>query len=185
MRRGAELMVAAGMAAGLMLTLWGCEAVSNYFEPQPQLTPPASQSSPVLIPSPTPTPEATASPAAESPRRRSRGHSSHPTTGELPGSLPTPNSAAPTITLDNDQAARQRAQGLLDSANSKLGKIDRSKLSRDDAATYQQAAGFADAAQQAIGEHDYVGATGLAEKASLLADKVAATATATPAQTGF
>jgi hypothetical protein len=179
-------MVAASIAAaGLMLTLWGCGAVSNYFEPKPQVTPPASQSSPALIPSPTPTPEAAASPAEESPRQKSRGHSSHQATGESPGSLPTPNGAAPTVTLDNDQAARQRAQGLLDSANSKLGKIDRAKLSRDDAATYQQATGFADAAQQAIGEHDYVGATGLAEKASLLADKVAATATATPSQTGF
>ncbi len=177
-------MAAAGIAAGLVLTLWGCAAVSNYFEPKPEAAPTSSQSSPSAVPSATPTPEATASPAAESTRRKSHGHTpAHTATGESAESVVTPNGSAPTITLDNDQAARQRAQGLLESANSKLGKVNRAKLSRDDAPTYEQAIGFADAAQHAIGEHDYVAATGLAEKASLLADKVATAASATPMQT--
>lgn len=179
-------MAAATVAAGMMLTLWGCEALSNYSGPRPEASSRSSQRSASAVPSATATPEATASPVAESTPRKPHGHPpSHLATGESPGSVATPNGAAPTITLDNDQAARQSAQRLLDSANAKLGKIDRSKLSQDDAATYEQATGFADAAQQAIGEHDYVGATGLAEKASLLADKVAATASATPSQTGF
>jgi hypothetical protein len=178
-------MAAAGIAAGLALMLWGCEALSNYFEPTPEATPPPIQSSPAAVPSATATPEATASPVAESTRHKHVHPPSHVATGGSPESAETPNGSAPTITLDNDQAARQQAQGLLESANSKLGKVDRAKLSRDGAATYEQAIGFADAAQHAIGEHDYVAASGLAEKASLLADKVATAASATPMQTGF
>lgn len=180
------MIAVAVLAAGLMLALWSCETLSNYFEPTSQPTPPSTQISPSTVPSATATPEATASPVAESTPHRHAHPTSHIAAGESsPGAAATPNGSAPTITLDNDQAARQQAQGLLDSANSKLGKVDRTKLGRDDAATYAQAMGFADAAQQAIGQHDYVAATGLAEKASLLADKVATGASATPTQTGF
>ncbi|HTW89992.1 MAG TPA: hypothetical protein VMD75_18505 [Candidatus Binataceae bacterium] len=179
------MIAAAGLAAGLTLTLWSCETLSNYLEPTPEATLPPTQISPAAISSPATTPEAIASPVAESTPRR-HAHPSHLAAGESsPVGVQTPSGSAPTITLDNDQAARQQAQGLLDSANSKLGKVDRTKLSRDDAATYAQAMGFADAAQQAIGQHDYVAASGLAEKASLLADKVAPEASATPIQTGF
>jgi len=172
-------------AAGLTLSVWGCEALSNSFGATPEATP-ASHASPSPSPTETATPEPTASPLAEENSTRKHHGRTH-TAGEpeSPDSATaTPSGPAPTITLDNDQAARLRAQGLLDSANSKLGKVDRSKLSGDDVATYAQASGFADAAQHALGEHDYVAATGFAEKASLLADKVAAAA-ATPAQTGF
>ena len=93
-------------------------------------------------------------------------------------------SSCPQNLLDRS-VSRPAPQGLLDSANSRLGKVARAKLSRADAATYEQAIGFADAAQHAIAEHDYVAATSLAEKASLLADKVATPASATPAQTGY
>lgn len=125
---------------------------------------------------PTPTPE---------PRKKSHARASHPNGDSLEVAVPNPNAVAtPTVTLDNDEAARRRAQNLLDSAHAKLGKVDRSRLNGDDAATYAQATTFADAAQHAIGEHDYVAATGLAEKASVLADKVTATG-ATPGPTGF
>ncbi len=163
------------------MTVWGCEALSN-FGSTPRPTP---ASSPLSTPTATPTPEPTASPIAEEapPHGKHRGRG-HATAESSASPEATPTGAAPTITLDNDEAARRRAESLLDSAHAKLGKVDRSKLSGDDAATYAQATGFADAATHALGEHDYVAATGLAEKASLLADKVEA-ATATPSQTGF
>jgi hypothetical protein len=177
MRRGVELIAAAGIAVGLALTLWGCEALS---EQKPKAAPSSSQSATTPVPSATPTHEAAASPTES--RRKAHGRPARTAVVTPNGTL---NGSAPTITLDNDQAERQRAQGLLDSANSRLGKVDRAKLSRDAAATYAQATGFADAAQHALGEHDYVAATGLAEKAALLAAKVATTASAAPSQTGF
>jgi hypothetical protein len=164
-----------------MMTVWGCEALSN-FGSTPRPTPASAPSS---APTATPTPEPTASPMAEeAPHEKHRGRG-RATAESSASPEATPTGAAPTITLDNDEAARRRAQGLLDSAHAKLGKVDRSKLSGDDAATYAQATGFADAATHALGEHDYVAATGLAEKASLLADKVEAATAATPSQTGF
>jgi hypothetical protein len=172
MRRGLELTATVAVVVGLMLTVWGCEALSNYFEQAPQPTPTPSQILPSVLPTATATPEPTPLPDSEAIQRKPRGRAR---------ATETPSGAAPTITLDNDQAAQQRAQSLLDSANSKLGKVDQAKLNRADAATYAQAIGFADAARQALGEHDYVAATGLAEKASLLADKVATAASETPA----
>ncbi len=180
MRRGSELFGCVCAVSALMLALCGCETLSNYFGPFSEPTP-ASEVSPVMAPRPTATPEPTPTPE---PRRRSRVHTPHAPGDSAEPAVPNPNAIAPTITLDNDQAARQRAQGLLDSAHAKLGKVDRSRLTGDDAATYAQAASFADAAQHALGEHDYVAATGLAEKASVLADKVTAAAP-TPSQTGF
>src|SRR5579872_6068700 len=155
MRRGVGLVAGVCAAAGLTLSVWGCEALSNSFGTTPQATP-ASHASPSPSPTETATPEPTASPLAGETIRKHHGRTHTADEPESPDSTTAPpTSAVPTITLDNDQAARLRAQGLLDSANSKLGKVDRSKLSGDDAATYTQATGFADAAQHALGEHDY------------------------------
>jgi hypothetical protein len=79
-----------------------------------------------------------------------------------------------TLTFGNDDAARSRTEQLLGAAHAKLASVDRTKLRGSDATTYDQASGFIIAAQQAIVQQDYVAASGFAEKASLLAAKVAA-----------
>jgi hypothetical protein len=78
-----------------------------------------------------------------------------------------------TLTLDNEDSSKSRAEELLGAANSKLANVDRSKLSGTQAVTYDQASGFASAAREAMAQQDYVAASGFAQKASLLADKVA------------
>jgi hypothetical protein len=93
-----------------------------------------------------------------------------------PASLkPGAESPAPTtrVTLGNADASRKQAEQLLEATDVKLASIDAAKLDAQDAATYQQASGFAASARKAMAEQDYVAATGFAQKASLLADKVA------------
>lgn len=84
--------------------------------------------------------------------------------------LPAPK---PTVTLGNDDAIKSRAERLLSATDAKLAGVDRSSLNPQNAVTYEQAAGFANAARQAFEEQDYVAASGFAQKASLLAEKVA------------
>lgn len=94
---------------------------------------------------------------------------------ESPTSLkPGAESPAPTtsVTLGNGDASRKQAEQLLGLIDLKLARIDPTKLDAQDASTYRQASGFAAAARKAIAEQDYVAATGFAQKASLLADKV-------------
>lgn len=63
---------------------------------------------------------------------------------------------------------------LLNDAGARLAKIDRNNLDRDSAATYDQANNFLNAGRKAALNQDYVAATGDAEKASVLADKLKA-----------
>jgi hypothetical protein len=49
----------------------------------------------------------------------------------------------------------------------KLAQIDHSRLVGEDAATYQQAMGLAEAAHKTLEQGDYLTASGLAEKASV------------------
>lgn len=109
------------------------------------------------------TPEATptASPAS----------SPSPSAVPTPSALPTPST---TLSLGNNNSSKSQAEQLLGAADSKLAGVDRSKLNGSDAATYDQATGFVTAARQAMAQQDYVAASGFAQKASLLADKVAA-----------
>lgn len=78
----------------------------------------------------------------------------------------------PTVTLAGDGEDRDHALRLLNDAGARLAKIDRNKLGKDSAATYDQASGFLSAGRKAALNQDYVAATGDAEKASVLADKL-------------
>ena len=87
---------------------------------------------------------------------------------------------SPTVvSLGDDDGNRTRAESLLRDAQAKLAKVDRSKLTSEDAAAYNQASGLVEAARKAINEHDYLAAAGLAQKASVISGQVA-THSATP-----
>ncbi|HTY53564.1 MAG TPA: hypothetical protein VMB26_00105 [Candidatus Binataceae bacterium] len=77
-----------------------------------------------------------------------------------------------SVTLADDDAQKSRTEKLLTDSDTRLAKIDRSQLTADGASTYDQAQQLTMAARQALGNHDYVLASGLAEKASLLANTI-------------
>jgi hypothetical protein len=89
-----------------------------------------------------------------------------------PASPPAEASPQPTVTLAGDSASRDRALRLLDDAGARLARVNRNKLDRDSAATYDQANDFLNAGRKAALDQDYVAATGDAKKASVLADKL-------------
>lgn len=80
------------------------------------------------------------------------------------------------VTLAGDHAAHNRAEQMLNGAAGKLARLDRAKLSGQSATAYDQASGFVTAARRAIQDQDYPAASGLAEKAAALADKLEAPA---------
>jgi hypothetical protein len=96
-----------------------------------------------------------------------------PVEAETPTPAATPAESS-TVTMEGKDAGRAEAQTLLDGANSRLALIDRSKLTGDTSAAFQQASGLAHAARKAMDQGDYLAASGLARKASTLADQVAA-----------
>jgi hypothetical protein len=77
------------------------------------------------------------------------------------------------VTLDDNDADRSRAQALLDDANARLAQINRSKLTSETSAAFGQANNLASAARKAMDQHDYLAASSLARKASVLTDQVA------------
>ncbi len=175
--------MAAGVLAASLVSMLGCSG----FQDQSRTS---AMSSPVPTASPTPLPVGRdTTPMVEAPvhHRRARRHAAlHPSDqGPAPSATPSPTAAAPSITLGNDEASKTRAEGLLDAANEKLNKIEPARLSRDDSATYMQAKNFVQVARQAIDEHDYTAASGLAEKAALLANKLTAGSAATPSPAAF
>ena len=94
-----------------------------------------------------------------------------PPGSNLPATSVPGKQAAPatTVTLADEQAQKDHTEKLLNDSDVRLGKIDRSHLSADDASTYQQAQKLNLAARQALERRDYLMASGLAEKASVLA----------------
>ena len=86
-----------------------------------------------------------------------------------PPALPIPT---PTVTLGNGPS-KERAQHLLDDTAAKLAKVDRGTLGADSANTYDQANNLLQAGRRAATEDDYVAASGFAEKAAVLAAKLA------------
>ncbi|MGH7914435.1 MAG: hypothetical protein ACREPW_07280 [Candidatus Binataceae bacterium] len=87
-------------------------------------------------------------------------------------SPPLPPVPKPTVTLA-DGPSRERAQHLLDDTGARLAKVDRNTLGTDSATTYDQANNFLQAGRRAATENDYVAASGFAEKAAVLAAKLA------------
>jgi len=84
-----------------------------------------------------------------------------------------PAAAATTVSLDDDDSNRLRAQSLLDETGTKLTSINRSRLTPENAAAYDQAQGLVNAGRNAMREQDYLAAAGLAEKASVISRQLA------------
>jgi len=107
-------------------------------------------------------------------------HSAAPASGGETSSSPAIGSSSPAelngtmMTLGNDDVSKRRAERLLKDTDTRLNRINRANLSGEDASAYAQAVSFATRAREAMQHHDYTAASGFAEKASVLADKVAA-----------
>ena len=75
-------------------------------------------------------------------------------------------------------ASSDAAEKEIEAAAQRLAHFDRNQLSGPTLATYDQANGFLNQGKQALEEQDYVAASGFAQKASVLTDKLQATQTA-------
>ena len=94
-------------------------------------------------------------------------------------SLPLGNSngdssakSKPSLTLDGEDDSRASTEVLLYKVDKRLALIDRTRLTPSDATTFDEANGFASSAHRALADHDYVVASGLAEKASTLTGRL-------------
>ena len=95
---------------------------------------------------------------------------------------PVPNPSAPssatgeptTITLVDDDAGEKQARALVGDAEARLTRINQAKLTGEDARAYNQASDLASAARKAMGQRDYLAASGLARKSALLSEQLSA-----------
>lgn len=78
----------------------------------------------------------------------------------------------PSISMVGDDATGLSARRTLNRTRKKLERIDRTRLTGSALAMYDQASGLLIQGTEALGEKDYVAASGFAEKASVLADKL-------------
>ena len=121
-------------------------------------------------------------PAAEAPQLtppRPRGRTTPATAGaEKPEPLPAP---APTVeplrelraaSTPADAEADRKIRALLNIASGDLGKVDYGKLSREGKEQYDQAKSFAQQADAALTQRNYVFAETLADKAAKLATEL-------------
>ena len=95
--------------------------------------------------------------------------SSSPPTGQ--GSPVGPGSQ--TVTIGSDENDRTEAERLLKDTDARLARVDRAHLSGEEASNYRQAAEFAHSARGALAQHDYLAASSLAKKASVLTNTIA------------
>jgi hypothetical protein len=116
-------------------------------------------------------------PPAES-QKAKRHRARHPHV--VPAAVPSPAPAAPpavqppekpSITLANG-SSKEHVERLLENAGAKLARVQRDALGADSASTYDQANTLLQAGRKAATEEDYVAASGYAEKAATLADKL-------------
>lgn len=166
------------IASALCLALAGCFGPGGSWQ-IPSFMRPLSPSAPQLRTYP---PSAggeinNSTPASQNERTVEHRHARQPPPAEKPASAVAPAPPAvpipkPTVTLA-DGPSKDRAQRLLDDTGAKLAKINRSSLSSDSATTYDQANNFLQDGRGAATEGDYVAAEGFAEKAAVLAAKLA------------
>jgi len=168
-------------AAAMCFALSGCFGPGGTWQFPQLMTPPPPPAfrAPRYQPPPSPPPsESSAATRSRARASKSRASSAAPAEAQAPAPAPaaalspTDTVPAPTVTLAGDSDIRDRALRLLDDAGARLAKVDRGKLNRDSAATYDQANDFLSAGRKAALDQDYVSATGYAEKASVLADKL-------------
>jgi hypothetical protein len=86
--------------------------------------------------------------------------------------------ATSTISLATPGGDSDNAKREIEAAGQRLSRFDRNQLNGPTLATYDQANGFLSQGKQALEEKDYVAASGFAQKASVLTDKLQATVTA-------
>ena len=94
-----------------------------------------------------------------------------PSTGQ--GSPAGPGEVKPTVTIGSDESDRTGAERLLNDTDARLARVDRAHLSSEDASNYRQAAEFARSAHSALAQRDYLAASSLAKKASVLTNSIA------------
>ncbi len=106
-------------------------------------------------------------------------HESSGGNGETPVSEASPPTGPPvgpgaqTVTISSDENDRTEAVRLLNDTDARLARVDRAHLSGDDASNYRQAAEFARSAHSALAQRDYLAASSLAKKASVLTNTIA------------
>jgi len=125
--------------------------VADIEPPKPKPAPPARTRTPAPAEAAKPEPEPAPVAAAPAP--------------DAPRELRTTPSAA-------DANAERQVRALLDKASRALGRFDYRKLSNEGRSQYDQAKRFAEQADQAIKERNFVFAATLAEKAATLASQL-------------
>jgi hypothetical protein len=179
----------------LVLPLAGCEEMIRNWPPQLNFTPPpnpyASGSYSQKAPSSAPRDSQASKKKEKAARNKARKRAAKKTSGthapksskatappEESGAGAQPQSGqaseAPKISLVGTDEYKARAQKLIQETNFKLAAIERSKLDAHQAALYEQARQLTDAGERALESQDYLTASGLAEKASVLAGKIGA-----------
>jgi len=168
-----------GAITGLCMIAAGCSGPNgNWYIPsfmRPPQPPPAHRYQPSVGSeiSSTPAPVET-----ERPKRAARTRRAPARVEQAAAPAPTPAPPqvpplpAPTVTLA-DAPSKERTQRMLDEARARLARINRNSLGADSATTYDQANNFLEAGRHAQDENDYVAASGYAQKAALLAAKLA------------
>ena len=142
-------------------------------EEPPQEPPPAPEVATVEPPKPAPRPPArrpAPAPAAEAAK---------PDTDPSPPAAAAPAAAEPARELRaspsaaGDAAAERQVRDLLQRASRDLARVDYRRLSNEGKSQYEQARRFAEQADQALKERNFVFAATLADKAATLASQLA------------
>jgi len=134
--------------------------------PPPETPPPATAAAPRTPPRPParkPEPEKPAEPATPAAATTTPA----PAASEPPRELRPASPAA-------DAAAERQARDALTRASRDLGRVDYGKLNADARAQYDQSKRFAEQAQQALRDRNFVFASTLADKAAALAAELVA-----------
>jgi hypothetical protein len=139
-------------------------------EPVPVQAPPPEVAD-AEPPKPAP-PRAVRKPAPSPPAEAQREPEPPPPVAAAPAQ-PEPGRELRTTSSSADANAERQVRDLLLKATRALGRIDYRKLSNEGRSQYDQAKRFAEQAEQAIKERNFVFASTLAEKAATLASQLA------------
>jgi hypothetical protein len=166
------------VALTLSFQVGGCSAIGSHW-PFARELPPAPPA-PARVHREFPPSSVNEEPAREE-RRKSRRSEVRKQPAAAAAMAPTPAQQVPapaagttTVTLEDNDANHQRAQSLIEDADAQLAHIDPSKLSGENATAYEQASNLANAARKAMGQQDYLAASGLARKAAVLTTQLTA-----------
>ena len=169
------------LAALMALGLGACSDLLGPLEPQSP-APQPTHTAKYVPPSTATSPYSQDEVPQASVHRRATNRPAHPAPPSAAvANLPPDNAkedpglnSKPSLTLDGEDDSRASAEVLLYKVDQRLALIDRTKLTPSDAATFDEAHGFASSAHRALADHDYVVASGLAEKASTLTGRLKA-----------